>query len=66
MYRENALEEYQEQEPKNRKERRKLLKNQGWYYRLYFIPPNSWVVYKVSPDGYKEEHDKSGNYKSKG
>ncbi len=61
-----TLADYQEQEPRNRKERRQLLKTQGWYFEVKYPYSNAWVCYKVAANGYKEEFDKSDNHNTKG
>lgn len=60
------LEVYKEQEPKNRKEKRDLLHRQGWYYHIQLLYGNSWICYKVTADGHREEIDKGSNHNTSG
>lgn len=63
----DVLKEYKLQEPKNHKEQRKLLKEQGWYYMIVydFDVFDDWEVYKVFKSGKARLHDKSSNYDTK-
>lgn len=54
------LEEYQALEPKNREQRRHLLKVQGWYFHIVYmsyVVRDAWTVYKVYANGRKEKYD---------
>jgi len=60
---EKVLDNYKTQQPKNRKEKRKLLHQQGWYYQvLYNYEGEDWVVCQVHTSGGVIIKDKASNY----
>lgn len=57
------LESYKSLQPKNRKERSKLLHRQGWYYQvLYNYEGEDWTVWQVHTSGDVIIKDRSSNY----
>ena len=54
MYIDPKLDKYRKESPKNRAEKRELLKKQGWYYRVVILRSllgsSKWACYKVYRD----------------
>jgi hypothetical protein len=61
------LQEYQSQIPTSKDARTKLLKKQGWYYRIVYgihgSDNNYWWVYKAHKIGKEVLIDEKNNYK---
>lgn len=65
MYTDTKLEGYRKESPKNRAEKRNLLRKQGWYYEIGFvismIHGRSWTCYKVYKNNNKVLFDQEFN-----